>query len=156
MPTAAQRNAPGSSAAAAAAATAEDAGEYPMATRDAIIAAKDIHTEVVSVPEWGLRVRLRSLSGHDRDLYDAETFQAQMGGTPLTDFRARRIAKAMIDDTGRRLFSDADVALLARKSAGPLDRLDDVVLRLSGMGPGAAEKAKAALKATPNDGSGSA
>lgn len=140
---------------------AEKAEEGGALGRDAILAALDIKYEYVDTPEWGGRVRVRSLTGSERDQYDGETYAAQQAaktqgrGTPLTDFRVRRVAKAIVDDDGRRVFSDKDVAALGQKNSAVIDRIDDVVVRLSGMGTASVEEAVADLKVVPSEGSGS-
>jgi hypothetical protein len=40
-------------------------------TRDAILQAPDLQGEDVAVPEWGGTVRVRGLSGAQRDAYEA-------------------------------------------------------------------------------------
>ena len=125
--------------------------------RAAILAADDIKTEDVPVPEWGGTVRIRSLTGSERDQYDAEAYRAQqVGGEPLVDFRVRRVAKALIGPDGKRLFSDADLAALGAKNGAVIDRLDDVVARLAGLTPQAVQEALAVLKGGPSGGSGTA
>ena len=157
----------------AAAATAEaeakadtDADEAPVEvevkgvvrvlTRADILAAEDIDYEYLDVPEWGGTLRVRGMTGTERDRYDAESFIAgqKQGGTPLDEFRVRRVAKCIVDDNGLRIFSDQDIAALGQKNGAVLDRIDDVIVRLSKVGEAAVEKEKADLKAVPSDGSG--
>lgn len=128
-----------------------------LLTREQILAAEDLPWELVDVPEWGGTVRVQALSGADRDVYDTQSWAYQKAGlSPLTDFRTRRVALAITDENGAKLFTAKDVAQLARKSGTALDRVDDVVVRLSGLEDGAVDKAKAELKADPNGDSGTA
>lgn len=141
-----------------------------LLSREAIIAAADVAYETVDVPEWGGRVRLRSLTGTERDAYDAETWMQQQGGAAapgaapaagqtaaLANFRARRLVKAIVDGDGNRVFTDSpeDIAFIGSKNGAVIDRLDDVVIRLSGMKSDAVERATTDLKAVASDGSGS-
>lgn len=130
--------------------------------RAAILAAEDIKYRVVQVPEWGGPVRLRSMTGSERDAYDAESYQQRTAATVpgsvagIADFRVRRVARSIVDAKGRRVFTDADIAALGAKNGEVIDRLDDVVAELSGLDAGANARAAAALKADPSDEAGSA
>jgi hypothetical protein len=131
-----------------------------LLSRTAILAAEDIQYELVEVPEWGGTVRVRSLTGTERDQYDAESWSMTHGGkdaqAALTDFRVRRVARAIVDEDGASMFGAADIAALGRKNGAVIDRLDDVVTRLSGMDDKAVKAALEALKDAPSGGSGTA
>jgi len=132
-------------------------------TRDEILAAQDHRTEVVEVPEWGGSVIVRSLSGTDRDRLEGAGILWERGpngtlaiaGYQTAGTRARLVAAAIVDEEGRYQFSPADVEALGAKDSTPLDRIADVVTRLSGMTPKAIEEAKVSLKAIPSGSNGS-
>jgi len=133
-------------------------------TRADILAADDIQYRVVEVPEWGGPVRLKSMTGTERDAYDAESYRQQAAATTpeagtvpgsIANFRVRRVARSIVDERGRRVFSDADMAALGAKNGAVIDRLDDVVAELSGLDAGATARATAALKAAPSAEAGS-
>lgn len=134
-----------------------------LMTRAGILDAADVTYEYVPVPEWGgegAEVRVRSMTGKERDAYDAESYRLQQAnqtdaGAMLANFRARRVGRSVVDENGERLFSDKDIAALGEKNAAVIDRLDDAVSRLSGMDADAVKKAVEALKAGLSDGSGS-
>jgi len=101
-----------------------------------ILAADDLVTEEVEVPEWGGVVIVRALAGAERDAYEAGIFasgQGEIGKQEynLQNIRAKLAAKTMIGEDGKRLFSDADVIILGQKSAAALDRVFTVAQRLS-------------------------
>ena len=123
----------------------------------AILAADDLVTEDIEVPEWGGRIRVRSLTGAERDAYDAESWRRSQNpnSSALDDFRVRRIAKAIVGEDGKRLFTDSEIALLGKKNGAVLDRIDDVVVRLSGLSGETRTNALADLKDDPSGGSGS-
>lgn len=104
-------------------------------TRDQIIACQDIKTEEVQVPEWGGSVLVRGLTGEERDAYEATLMQLR--GTDaklnLANARAKLVARSVVDDAGNLLFSDRDVAQLAKKGAAALQHIFDVAQRLSGL-----------------------
>lgn len=131
-----------------------------LLSRDAILAADDVLYEYMDIPEWGGRIRVRSLSGRDRDAYDAEAYALSQASpndpsAALRDYRSRRVARAIVDEDGKRVFSKADVDALSSKNASVIDRIDDVVTRLSGMDTEAIRRAAEALKAVQSAVSGS-
>ena len=42
-----------------------------LLSKTAILAAQDLQTEDVEVPEWGGAVRVRSFTGRERDVFEA-------------------------------------------------------------------------------------
>jgi hypothetical protein len=101
-------------------------------TREQILQAADIRFEDVEVPEWGGTVRVRSLTGAERD--DLEGSIAELEGLEIYEnFRARLVTRAVVDETGKRLFSDKDIERLGEKSGAALDRVFSVAQRLSGL-----------------------
>ncbi|MFJ6659715.1 hypothetical protein ACIQNG_25680 [Streptomyces sp. NPDC091377] len=102
-----------------------------------ILDADDLRYEDVPVPEWGGTVRVRELSGTERDKFEAE-FLGKDGRSVRTEglegFRARLAAASIVDEKGRRLFrSVAEAKRLGEKSAAALQRVCDVATRLSAM-----------------------
>jgi hypothetical protein len=103
-----------------------------MLTKDAILAAEDRPTQDMEVPEWGGAVRLRGLSATDQDTFNAVCFDGK-GKLLVANFRAQLVARCVVDDAGARIFTDAEVELVAGKSGAVLDRIFPVCLKLSGM-----------------------
>lgn len=105
-------------------------------TKEQILAAQDLKSEVVAVPEWGGEVRLRSMTGADRDAYEQSLVEARGEGEArrLANVRARLVAFCAVDEAGARLFSEADVEALGAKSAAALDRLFEACTRLNRIG----------------------
>lgn len=104
-----------------------------LLTADAILAAQDRPHEDVSVPEWGGEVRVATMSGKDRDEFEAESYEAGKSGTQLVNIRARLVARCLVDENGSRLFSLKQIEALGAKSAAALDRIYAVATRLNGM-----------------------
>jgi len=104
-------------------------------SRDAILAAEDRTYEDVDCPEWGGTVRLRSITGAQRDAYEQGIVQQRGNSRALNlrNARAKLIVLCAVDDTGKPLFTEADVNALGRKNAKPLDRLFDACRRLAGL-----------------------
>jgi hypothetical protein len=100
-----------------------------------ILAKAQLPHEDVEVPEWGGTVRVRALSGTERDRYEAGFVMLRGNTRTVTteNFRSRLVAMACIDEDGNRLFTDAQVKELGLLNAGALDRVFAVAQRLSGL-----------------------
>ncbi len=106
-----------------------------LLSKEAILAAQDVVTEVVEVPEWGGSVRVRGLTGAERDAFEGETIQRNGRDvkTNTRNLRARLVVLSVVDETGARLFAFHDIEALGEKSARALDRIFAVAMRLSGL-----------------------
>jgi hypothetical protein len=111
-----------------------------LLTRDQIFAAPDRKTEVVSVPEWGGEVMVRSLGGDERDAWELGELDARNraeksgAAADRRGLRARLCALCICDEKLEALFSSADdVERLGAKSAAALDRVFAVAQRLNGL-----------------------
>lgn len=106
-----------------------------LLSRDQILGAEDRTFEEVDCPEWGGTVRLRSISGAERDAYEQGLIQQRGNSRQMNmrNARAKLIVLCAVDEGGRRMFTEQDVAALGKKNAKPLDRLFDACRRLSGL-----------------------
>lgn len=114
-------------------------------SRDQILSAVDITTEDVEVPEWGGTVRVKGLSGAERDrveaaMMSARTSKGKSRQVNTDNFRARLVAASIVDADGARMFRDTDVKALGEKSAAALDRVMTAAMRLSGLNDEDAEE----------------
>lgn len=89
-------------------------------SKSKILAADDVKTEEIQVPEWGGSVFCRVLSGTDRD-----TFEEAYSSEKMKNFRSRFLVLTLCDEKGERLFTEAEVNDLGKKSAVVLARLFD-------------------------------
>lgn len=101
--------------------------------RDEIIAVQDQKYEIVDVPEWGGSVRVKGLGGTERDSYEQSCMvgDGKVRRFSLENIRAKLAARTIVDAAGERIFSDADIITLGRKSAAALDRVFESASRLS-------------------------
>jgi len=108
-----------------------------LLTRDAILQAEDLPTEDIEVEEWGGAVRVRALTGAERDAFEQSIVEQRGKSTRVNmrNIRAKLVALTVVDGDGKRLFSDKDAELLGKKSAAALDRVFEVAQRLSGLSP---------------------
>lgn len=101
------------------------------------LAADDRPMERVETPEWAdagvPAVWVRTMSGVERDAFEAELFAGGGEKPSMANYRARLLVRCMADEQGNRLFDDDDAPAVGRKSAKVLDRLIDVARRLNGV-----------------------
>ncbi len=102
-----------------------------MLSRDQILKADDIKEKMVFVPEWGGEVRIKMMSGTERDNFEASIYNSDEKTTDLTNIRAKLCVAVMVDEKGKRLFSLEDVIALGAKSAKALDRVYDEATSLN-------------------------
>jgi hypothetical protein len=116
--------------------------------RDDILSADDIRIEQVDVPEWGGTVYIRTLTGLQRERY-VESIRRTVGHGKkqsveivLQQSGAKLAAQTLCDESGKLLFTEADIPALARKSARALQRVIDASARLNGLDDEAENDAK--------------
>lgn len=114
-----------------------------MSLREKILAAEDIQSEMVDVPEWGCTIEVRGMNGADRSRILETAASSEDGKIGIGSMYVETvIASAYDPDTGERIFSQADRDVLMSKSASAIDRIATVGMRLSAMDAKAADDAK--------------
>ncbi len=133
-------------------------GNVLFLNKDQIRKAQDKEFEIVPVPEWGGSVRVQSLTGAERDDFEADSVKrkGKRVETNMANFRARLVARTVVDDNGERLFDDEDAAWLGEKSAAAISRVYDTAARLSGITDKDAEELTKNSSDDQSDGSTSA
>lgn len=106
-----------------------------LLSRQAVLDAPELIYEDVEVPEWGGTIRVKAISGAERDRFEASV--AERKGRKvrynMENLRARLVQLAAIDEAGKLLFKRNDVAVLGQKSAAALNRVFEVARRLAGI-----------------------
>ena len=89
-----------------------------------ILDAEDQESKDILVPEWGGKTfRIMVMDGNARDRFDAQYQAAQADPAKATGLRGVLVGSCLVDDEGKRLFSDNDIRKLAKKSSKVLTRL---------------------------------
>lgn len=104
-------------------------------SKDDILKADDVEVEDVFVPAWKGTVRVRGLSGAERDRYLA-SLSRQQGSQVVrnpVNATAKLVALCVVDGDGNRVFGNEHVAALGEKSGAALDPIFEVASRLSGI-----------------------
>lgn len=116
---------------------APDAAPVAIATtgflsKDQILSAPDnFEVQEVDVPEWGGKVRIKSMSAFARDQFEAG-LMGKNGGTNYTNLRAKLVAAVVIDDNDELMFTEQDVAKLGKKAAAPVQRIFNAAQKMNG------------------------
>lgn len=112
-----------------------------MGLRDDILNSHDLPTEKVHIPEWNLDVWVRSMTGLERDLYEADLLEDKDKSIKekLRNMRAKLAVLCTVDENGERVFDESDVEELGKKSAKALDRIFNAIQILNALGDEAIE-----------------
>lgn len=125
-----------------------------------ILAAPDIKTYEVEVPEWGGSVLLRPMTGYQRDQWEGQ-FAGLDPKDPkaaekiTNNMRAKLVAQHLVDENGKLLFTPKDVESLGQKSAAALDRLFGKCQEISGLSDRDVKELEENLGEAQSDNSGS-
>ena len=125
-----------------------------LLTKTSILSAADLKHEDVEVPQWGGSVRVRTMTGQERDEFRA-AISTEEGSVPVGKFNAALLVATLVDESGARLFAADDMAILQAKSAASLDGPASVAIRLNGLGGKAIEQAVKNSEADQSADSGS-
>ena len=128
-----------------------------LLTREAILGASDIEIEKVEVPEWGGYVFVKTMSGIERDTFEASIVEQRGNNSRvnMVNIRAKLTAQSACDSKGVRLFTDKDVRELGKKSATALQRVFDVAQRKSGITSEDVEELAEEMDENPSENSAS-
>ncbi len=108
-----------------------------LISKDAILAAQDIQTEDIAMPEWSDNVntcvRVRELSAADiLGFWDA--CRDTEGELVRERVQPALLMRAIVGADGTALFTEADIGALMAKSATAIGRLFVAAKRLNGIG----------------------
>jgi len=110
-------------------------GKMKELTAEEILGMEDIVEELVEVPEWKGTVRIRGLTGRERDAYEASLLEQRGRSTRanLHNARTKLVVLSARNANGSRMFTEAQIGELSAKSASALDRIWKKARDLSGM-----------------------
>lgn len=137
-----------------------------LLTREAFFATTVApQTEDVAWPEANTSIRVRGLTGLERDRFEQAIFDNQQrrerarkkaGAKPVPaiPFRLALVVRAIVDEDGQRLFKDDEYTVVGeRLPAEVTERVFDTARRLSGMSDKDAEELEGNSDETEDDGS---
>ena len=122
--------------------------------KEQVESAQDLLFEVIPVPEWGGDARLQEFSADAKGTFGAwgKGLEDGQDVKSIVGFAARVVALSLSNDDGTLIYPDFEegVAALLKRNPKVLDRLSDVVLKLSGIAPDAVEQTADELPNAPS------
>lgn len=105
-------------------------------SKDQILGAADLKTQVVPVPEWKGEVVVSEMTAAARMEWEMDAFD-DAGKPVMANWKAKLVARCVVDEKGELLFT---VDEIGRKSAPAVNRLYAVAVEINGLGPKAVEE----------------
>jgi len=104
--------------------------------KKAILNSDDLPREEVEVEAWGGSVWVRTLTGTERDEFEASCVnnKGKNRSVNMVNIRARLCVLTLCNEKGERLFDARDIEALGKKSALCLDLIFSVAQKLNGLG----------------------
>ena len=106
-----------------------------MSLRDDILSADDLPTTEVEVPEWGVTVFVRAMTGTERDVYESNLIEQKdlPMSKRLANMRAKLVVLCTVDADGNRIFNDDDINAVGSKSSSAVSRVAVVAQHLNAL-----------------------
>jgi hypothetical protein len=102
-----------------------------LLTLDAILAADQLKFEDVAVPEWGGTVRVRAMTGAERDAIGAVLADKTKSPNFGSLYAASVTATCVVGEDGAPLFGLDKIEVLRARSVAALDRVYQAAMRLN-------------------------
>jgi len=110
-----------------------------LLTAEQILAADDIETRTVPVPEWGGAVLMRTMSGKVRDSYN-EIVQSRLVGKgknrKVGSYKGLTVSllhKCLVKQDGSPLFKREQLIAFQEKSSEVIGRLQKIAIEMNGL-----------------------
>jgi hypothetical protein len=112
--------------------------------KEQILAAKDLQYEDIEVPEWGGTVRVRVMTGSERDSFEQSIMKSEGKEIvrDMTNMRAKLLVRTICDENNKRIFTDKEINLLGEKSASGLEKVFELAQRLNKLGATSVDEAE--------------
>lgn len=117
--------------------------------REDFLKKPTLKRELVSIVDFG-EVYVQEMTAKEADAFSVMAANEEIDREErLANFRAALCVRCIVDDGGKRMFSDSDVGLLGAFPASVITPIFNAAQRLNGMNDGAAEDAKKNSAAQP-------
>jgi hypothetical protein len=127
-----------------------------LLTRQQVIAAQDLKSIDVPVPEWGegAEVRMRLLNARERNEIESRMFKEEITKDesgenvvrrvvdPAVNMRVLLVGSVLINEDGSRMFSDDELNMLDSKAAAVINRLFNEAQKINAMANQSLEEAE--------------
>ncbi len=107
-----------------------------LLTKEQILSANDLDFEEVEVKEWGGSVRIRCMTGTERDAFESAIYKIKGDKVEANreNFRSELLSRVLCNKDNKLLFSSKEVRALGGKSGRVIDRLFEIAQKISGIG----------------------
>jgi hypothetical protein len=109
--------------------------------RDKILNAQDIKSEILNIPEWEVDILVKSMTGKKRALVMGEAMDKKGKMNFENMYADLAITSSYDPETLKLIFEPTDRNVLNEKNGGVLERIAQVVIRISGLDVDAVETA---------------
>lgn len=108
-----------------------------MSLRDKILAADDLTVEVLDVPEWDVKLEVRSPSAKVRARMVSQAMETNENGESNVNLEAiyptLMVACCFDPDSGEQVFTADDAEAINSKSSAVVERVAKACLRVAGL-----------------------
>lgn len=108
-----------------------------MKLRDKILSADDLSIEIVEVPEWDVKLEVRSPSAKLRARMVSQAMTSDDEGESSMNleliYPTLLVACCFDPDTGEQVFTDEDAEAINAKSSAAVEKVAQACLRVSGL-----------------------
>ncbi len=113
-----------------------------LLTKEQILAAEDLDFEEIEIKEWGGKVRLRCMTGTERDAFEAAIYKIKGDKVEANreNFRSELLSRVLCNKDNKLLFNPREVKALGGKSGRIIDRLFEIAQKINGIGQSDIEK----------------
>lgn len=137
---------------------AKEKNEKKFMSATEILSVSDIETREEWIPEWNTWVRIRGMTGSQRDRFEDSMLQGKGRNqkTNLENLRAKLVVASVVDENGKPLFKKDHIAALGSKAVKPLGRIVKVAQEINGITDDDIEELTKNSEMTPGEDSPSA
>lgn len=115
-------------------------------SKDEILGAADQSFTELEISEWRGTIRIGNISAAEKGKYESGLFKFNADGTRtineknLATLRTRLIVACVVDDEGKRVFTEKDIEALGEKSAAVIQDVFEACQEHNGMEPPAVDE----------------
>jgi hypothetical protein len=105
-------------------------------TREQILSNKSFRSKTIEIPEWGGEVRLKAMSGADREAMESVVSEDVGGKLQIkkgVSYMAEMLLRTWCDDDGNLLFKPDEINLIQEKDSVILARIFKVAAEVNGL-----------------------
>ena len=112
--------------------------------KEDILKIHDLQFEEVEVPEWGGKVKVRMMTGTERDSFEQSIMKTEGKEIvrDMSNMRAKLLVRTICNEEGKRIFTDKDIDLIGGKAAGAIEKVFEVAQRLNKLSASDAESSE--------------